>query len=58
MQAGHRAYSKVKPPNNPSETWAGRGTTPLWVTKMVAGGKSLEDLLINDSAADLEAGDG
>jgi hypothetical protein len=27
------------------------------VTKMVAGGKSLEDLLINDGAADLEAGD-
>jgi DNA-binding protein H-NS len=62
LQGGRRAYPTGKPkyqnPNNPAQTWAGRGKTPLWVTRMLAGGKRLEDLLINDGAADLEAGDG
>jgi len=55
LQAGRRAYPTLKPkyqnPDNPTQTWAGRGKTPLWVTRILAGGKSLEDLLIKDGAA-------
>ena len=37
---------KYKNPENPAETWTGRGLKPLWVADALVGGKSLEDLLI------------
>ena len=37
---------KYKNPANGSETWTGRGRQPCWVVDALAGGKSLDDLLI------------
>ena len=45
-----RPYPKVEPkfrnPNNPSETWSGRGKSPQWVVELIASGRSLEELRI------------
>ena len=45
----HRAQvaPKYRNPDNHSETWSGRGRKPKWVEDKVAGGKSLDDLLIS-----------
>ena len=37
---------KYRNPENPSETWAGRGLKPRWLTAAMKGGKSLEDFAI------------
>ena len=37
---------KYRNPQNPSETWAGRGQQPKWMATQIAGGKKLEDFLI------------
>src|SRR4051794_35511867 len=42
---------KYHNPDNPSETWAGRGRKPKWVEEKLASGSSLDDLLINRDAA-------
>jgi len=45
-----RPYPKVEPkfrnPDNPSETWSGRGKQPHWVRNLLAAGRSLDDLKI------------
>ena len=45
-----RAYPKVVPkfrnPKNRSETWAGRGKQPRWLTAQLRSGKKLEDFRI------------
>jgi DNA-binding protein H-NS len=45
-----RPYPEVLPkyrnPANRSETWAGRGKTPRWLTAQLKGGKKLNDFLI------------
>ena len=46
-----RVFPKYKNPERPSETWAGRGRQPRWVTEMIDAGKSLDDFRIPDSAA-------
>jgi DNA-binding protein H-NS len=38
---------KYRNPDNPSETWAGRGLKPRWVVSALKGGHKLEDLLIS-----------
>lgn len=38
--------AKYANPENPSETWTGRGRKPKWVEAALASGKSLEDLMI------------
>lgn len=40
------APQKYRNPENPIETWSGRGRKPLWVVKQLEGGKSLDDLRI------------
>jgi DNA-binding protein H-NS len=37
---------KYRNPENPAETWAGRGLKPRWLTAAMKGGKKLEDFLI------------
>lgn len=37
---------KYANPENPSETWSGRGRKPRWVVAALDAGKSLDDLLI------------
>jgi DNA-binding protein H-NS len=50
---GRRAGGKVAPkyrnPENPSETWAGRGLRPRWLTAALKAGKKLEQFSV-DSA--------
>ena len=37
---------KYRNPENPAETWAGRGLKPRWLTAAMKGGKSFEDFAI------------
>ena len=41
---------KYRNPENPSETWAGRGLKPRWLTAAMKGGKKLEHFSIAVSA--------
>jgi DNA-binding protein H-NS len=45
-----RPYPEVKPkyqnPNEPSETWSGRGKTPRWVAELIAAGRKLDEFKI------------
>jgi DNA-binding protein H-NS len=41
---------KYRNPDNHSETWAGRGLKPLWLTAAIKAGKKPEDFLIADAA--------
>ena len=40
------ARQKYRNPENPSETWAGRGRPPKWVQAALESGQTLEDLAI------------
>ena len=42
---GGEGQAKYAHPENPSQTWSGRGRRPRWVTEQIESGKSLEDLL-------------
>ena len=50
VHSPRRAYPKVYPkfrnPADPSQTWAGRGRTPAWVSKHLASGKGIDELRI------------
>jgi DNA-binding protein H-NS len=37
---------KYRNPESPSETWAGRGLKPRWLSAAIKGGKKLDDFLI------------
>jgi DNA-binding protein H-NS len=37
---------KYRNPENPTETWAGRGLKPRWLAAAIKGGKQLDDFLI------------
>ncbi|UHQ19984.1 H-NS histone family protein [Lysobacter sp. KIS68-7] len=37
---------KYRNPQNPSETWAGRGQQPKWMATQIAAGKKVDDFLI------------
>ena len=45
-----RPYPKVLPryrnPNDPSETWSGRGKTPRWLAELIAAGRQLDEFRI------------
>ena len=49
-QPGRRPYPRVLPkyrnPDQPSETWSGRGKQPRWLTAQLRSGKRIEDFLI------------
>ena len=40
------AVPKFANPNDPSETWSGRGRKPTWFAEALAGGKTPSDLAI------------
>ena len=48
---GRRKYPPVLPkyqnPNDPSETWAGRGKQPRWLVSELKAGKKMDDFLIH-----------
>jgi DNA-binding protein H-NS len=45
-----RPYPKVRPkfqnPDDPSQTWAGRGRTPRWINELLKAGRSMDELRI------------
>ena len=41
---------KYRNPDNPSETWAGRGLKPRWLAAALKSGKALEDFAIAGAA--------
>jgi DNA-binding protein H-NS len=41
---------KYRNPENLSETWAGRGLKPRWLTAAIKGGKKIEDFAIAGAA--------
>ncbi len=45
-KSGSKATAKYANPNDPSQTWSGRGRKPGWVHKALEAGKSLEDIEI------------
>jgi DNA-binding protein H-NS len=42
---------KYRNPENPTETWAGRGLKPRWLAAAIKGGKKLEDFAIEGTEA-------
>jgi DNA-binding protein H-NS len=53
VSRARRPYPKVVPkfrnPKRPSETWAGRGKQPRWLTAQLRSGKKLDDFRIKSS---------
>jgi DNA-binding protein H-NS len=53
LRHARRPYPKVLPkyrnPNNPAETWAGRGKQPRWLRTQLRSGKALDDFRIERS---------
>ncbi|MGY2906906.1 H-NS histone family protein [Bradyrhizobium sp. URHC0002] len=51
---GRRPYPTVLPkfrnPDQPSETWAGRGKTPRWLAAKLKSGKRIDDFRIRQVA--------
>jgi DNA-binding protein H-NS len=41
---------KYRNPENPAETWAGRGLRPRWLVAAMKGGKKFEDFAIGGTA--------
>ena len=39
-----KGEAKYENPDNPSQTWSGKGREPDWFKKLIGGGKSLEEL--------------
>lgn len=50
-RVGRRKYPPVLPkyqnPNDPSETWAGRGKQPRWLVSQLKAGRKINDFLID-----------
>jgi DNA-binding protein H-NS len=47
---GRTVAPKYRDPNNPSQTWAGRGQAPRWLTAYEGQGRKREDFLIGASS--------
>jgi DNA-binding protein H-NS len=59
-RAGRGSRGSVPPkyrnPDNPAETWAGRGLKPRWLAAALKSGKKLEDFSIEASGKRARAG--
>jgi DNA-binding protein H-NS len=44
-------FPKFRNPEEPSETWAGRGKQPRWLRKQLRSGKRIDDFRIGSSVA-------
>jgi DNA-binding protein H-NS len=45
-----QVFPKYRNPEEPSETWAGRGKQPRWLTAQLRSGKKLDSFLIQPSS--------
>jgi DNA-binding protein H-NS len=52
---GSAVAPKYRNPENASETWAGRGLKPRWLTAAIKSGKKQDDFLIAGSAPSAKA---
>jgi DNA-binding protein H-NS len=56
---GRGPWRKVAPkyrnPDNPAETWAGRGLKPRWLAGAIKSGKKMDDFLIAGAAPSSKA---
>jgi DNA-binding protein H-NS len=43
---GQSVAPKYRNPDNPTQTWAGRGLKPRWMTDALAAGRKMDDFLI------------
>jgi DNA-binding protein H-NS len=46
-----RVFPKYRNPNEPSETWSGRGKQPRWLTKALNTGHAIEEFVISNLEA-------
>ena len=46
-----QVFPKYRNPVEPSETWAGRGKKPRWLTAQLKSGKQIDDFRIDSVAA-------
>lgn len=50
-------FGKVPPqfrnPDNPTETWSGRGLRPRWMVAALAAGRTIEELMIPEDGGNL-----
>ena len=53
-----RVFPKYRNPAQPSETWAGRGKQPRWVTAELRAGKKLDDFRIQPASSATTYGSG
>jgi DNA-binding protein H-NS len=44
-------FPKFRNPEQPSETWAGRGKKPRWLTAQLKSGKQIDDFRIESATA-------
>ena len=44
-------FPKFRNPEQPSETWAGRGKKPRWLTAQLKSGKQIDDFRIDSATA-------
>jgi len=44
-------FPKFRNPEEPSQTWAGRGKQPRWLTLQLRSGKQIDDFRIQSAAA-------
>ena len=53
-----RVFPKYRNPARPSETWAGRGKRPRWLTAELRSGKKLDDFRIQPASSAAAQGSG
>jgi DNA-binding protein H-NS len=44
-----KVLAKYRNPNDPSQTWSGRGKTPRWIHEILEAGEDIEDLRIAET---------
>jgi DNA-binding protein H-NS len=49
-----RVYPKYRNPDEPSETWSGRGKQPRWLVAALKTGHRIEEFMINKAETDEE----
>ena len=47
-----RVYPKYRNPNEPSETWSGRGKQPRWLAAALETGQKIEEFMISKAETD------
>ena len=43
-----RVFAKYRNPNEPSETWSGRGKQPRWLTAALKAGRTIDEFVIRN----------